>query len=146
MLRWLFGKNVRGFTLIELVVVITILGVLSAFAVPRFVALQANARAAAVESLSGALRSASALTHSMWRINGGPVSMEGATIAMTNGYPDYSNIDDTLLDSSGFSYDPLTGQFSKEGSTSAATCSVTYTPPASLGEVPSIILDVSDCR
>ena len=146
MWRLLFGKNVRGFTLIELVVVITILGVLAAFAVPRFVALQANARASAVESLSGALRSASTLTHSMWMINGGPsVDMQGATIAMTNGYPDFADIDDTLLDSSGFAYDSLTGQFSKAGATTAATCSVTYAPPAVLGDAPSIILDVSDC-
>lgn len=145
MLRLLFGKNVRGFTLIELVVVITILGILAAFAVPRFIALQANARAAAVESLSGALRSASALTHSMWMINGGPVDMQGATIAMVNGYPTYADIADTLLDSSGFSYDSLTGQFSKDGATAPVTCSVTYTPPAALGDAPSIILDVSDC-
>jgi MSHA pilin protein MshA len=140
------GRNVRGFTLIELVVVITILGILAAFAVPRFIALQAEARAASVESLHGALRSAASLTHGMWLIRGGTdVAMEGATIDMVHGYPTYDDIVLTLVDSSGFNYEPLTGEFSKVGAATAATCSVTYTPPAALGAAPIFFIDVSNC-
>jgi MSHA pilin protein MshA len=51
----------RGFTLIELVIVITVLGVLAAFAIPRFISVDSNARIAAVNSLAGALESAAAL-------------------------------------------------------------------------------------
>src|SRR5689334_16349038 len=91
-------RRVTGFTLIELVVVITILGILAAFAVPRFINVQVQARASAIQSLQGALRSASALTHSMWMVSGQPatVAVEGATITMTNGYPNLATIDDTL--------------------------------------------------
>ena len=139
-------NNVRGFTLIELVVVITILGILSAFAVPRFIAMQAEARKASVESLHGALRSAASVTHSMWLITGGSsIAMEGANITMTNGYPNYATIDDTLVDSSGFNYDDTTGRFSKVGAANAATCSVTYTPPTVLGDPPSFLIDVTNC-
>ena len=141
------GKTARGFTLIELVVVITILGILAAFAVPRFIALQAQARAASISSLQGAIKSAASLTHSMWMVSNGPgtVPMEGANIAMTNGYPSLADIDDTLIDASGFTYDPLTGTFTAVGAANPSTCMVSYLPPAALGNPPSIIFDATNC-
>ena len=50
-----------GFTLIELVVVITILGILAAFAIPKFIALDSQARAATISGLAGSVNSAAAL-------------------------------------------------------------------------------------
>lgn len=63
-----FTSNQAGFTLIELVVVIVILGILSATALPRFIDLSSDARVATLESLEGSMRSASNLVNLKARV------------------------------------------------------------------------------
>lgn len=81
----------KGFTLIELVVVIVILGLLAATALPRFVDLTGNAREASVAGVAGGLRSAAALSKAHVLVNGsggGSITMDGVAVAVNvSGYP-----------------------------------------------------------
>ncbi len=90
-------RQQSGFTLIELIAVIVILGVLSAVAIPRFIDLSAAAEQSSVDGIAGALGAASALNHANNIADDAGLTTTTAVTSVTN-CTDVANLLDGGLD------------------------------------------------
>jgi MSHA pilin protein MshA len=161
--RWSTGACAlaAGFTLIELVIVITIVSILAAVALPRFVNLQRDARISKAQAIYGTIRAAAYLAKARCEVDlaqglsgvctssGGQVNMDGALVVMVNRYPDASSagIDIasqisaaesvTIAGSNPRTYDVVGGSITGQ-------CRISYTAAAA-NQAPVITLDITGC-
>jgi prepilin-type N-terminal cleavage/methylation domain-containing protein len=141
----------RGFSLIDMVVAVSLVGIMASFALPRFTHLANSARASEVVALSANLRNAAEAAHSQYLASGARLSaamMEGKRIRLKNGYPDASGIGSAILDTDGFtaSAGASSVTFAKSDAPSRDRCSVRYNAAAAANEAATITnLDISGC-
>ena len=157
-------RNNSGFTLIELVIVIVILGILSAFALPRFADLGGDARRAKIEGAAGAVRSATSIVHSTCQVrencdlneasgSGESIELEGENILLHYGYPNSTSAGIIRAAQLGQDYH-ITGStgvrriYPNQSITQSGVtvnCRVEYERPGNAGEAPVIETFTQDC-
>jgi MSHA pilin protein MshA len=139
-------KLQKGFTLIELVIVIVILGLLAATALPRFSNLTQSARVATLNGLAGGLRGAISIAHATQLVTPGaasndPVLMDSVSITMINSWPAATTVSNVLTDITSFTFD---GAVTPATFTLVTNCRVDYTQ-SSTGAFPVVAVVSNGC-
>jgi len=148
-------KRSAGFTLIELVIVIIILGILAVTAAPKFLNLQSDARVSTLSGMKAAMESASSVVYSKAVISGyeknasgSSVSAGSSTVALVYGYPAATSagIGNALeLNATDWTVSSATGSYVLYPAGAPTTCTVSYSAATSTARPTITVAAASDC-
>lgn len=153
-------KKNQGFTLVELVIVIVILGILAITAAPKFLNLSGDAKASTLKALKGSIESANALVYSKALLQGkektATATLTSPAINVVYGYPKAATADLALM------LELSTDEWTVDGTslvgkvvitpkpvvytaTVADACQLTYSESTGPGVKPVVLLETNGC-
>jgi prepilin-type N-terminal cleavage/methylation domain-containing protein len=138
-------RRQKAFTFSELLIVVAVLAMLAAAAVPHFQAVNSEIRAGAVEALAVNVRSSAQLTNRIWLSNGRPakLTVDGRALDMRFGYPTENSISEIVVNSGDFVFQD--GYFNHRELLSTPGCAVLYIPPPNADTEPVVISYTEGC-
>lgn len=145
----------KGFTMIELVVVIVVTGVLAAVAAPKFMGVSSDARISAMNGIGASLTSQASTTHakSIMEQNEqeatSTLKVKGTDVAMVFGYPKATSAAIKALVDLDSEYEITLGTkaltIAYEGVTTTADCTVIYAEAANKDTAATVTVSTSSC-
>ena len=152
-------KRNAGFTLIELIIVIVILGILAVTAAPKFINLQGDARSSTVTAMKGAVEAASSMAHSKAIIAGKDnltvrdgITVDNVGVDLVYGYPaatanGIGNVINAPSLEWSYSYSSVARTYTlrpKNFPPSTVSCNVVYTQATSTA-APTVVATTTGC-
>ncbi|MGP1833024.1 type II secretion system protein [Shewanella frigidimarina] len=165
-------RKQQGFSLIELVVVIIILGILAVVVAPKFIDLKSNAYASSMQGVAAAINSGKILVYSACVISAGcdetapgtsnglgnSIMVQGQSVTLAYGYPRHTSAGIVrminITDNSGggefnittYDVNNRSGLRIRPNADYAANkCEIRYSQPQAAGESPLVVVDIDEC-
>ena len=164
------SRKQTGFTLIELVIVMIILGILAVVTAPQFIDLQSDAHASSMQGVAAAISSGKTMVYSACVIStscdetapagggngsGNSITVQGESIILAYGYPRHEltgiarliNIKDAAeLKITDYKINGRDGlRIRPDADYAVNKCEIRYSQPLAEGEYPLVEIDIDDC-